>query len=348
MFRSRSMRTGFALPAVLAVTGMVTLIFLVAITALYSLQAEAASARERVRFLQRAMTAEATLAYMMATEPFRGSLILTGAPRNQDDITGPALNGPVQSGLPVAEVYLDGRPYLMGGDAPMVISLQDAAGLVNLARSGPEVHRRFAAMAGLPPSTAQAVYPRYVDYVDPDDLRTLNGAERRDYGAAGGPADRFMLRPSEWLALLGVRDGIDPRKWAQVRHAMIVEPTMLTFNVNTAPSAALQAMFDIGPAQAESAIRRRQVTPFASLEEFLQTVGSTYVPEPERIYTYPGGRVIYDIRDGRSAWTYRGMIVLNPGGVVQPLWIKQTELMEAPRRAAADTTNATRFPYAPY
>lgn len=348
MARFKPSRPGFALPAVLAVTGMVTLVFLVAITALASLQAEARSARERVRFLQRAMTAEASLAYMMATEPFRASVILAGAPRNMDDTFGLNLATPVESGVPVSEIRLDGRPYLMDQDGPMVVRLQDAAGLVNLARTTPDVHQRLATLAGLPPSTAQAAYARYVDYVDPDDLRTLNGAERRDYGAAGGPPDRHMLRPSEWLSLLGVRDGVDPRKWNDVRHAFIVEPEMITYNVNTAPAIALQAVFDISAGQAESAIRRREVTPFASLEEFLQTVGSTFVSDPMRLYTYPGGRVIYEIRDGRSAWTYRGMIVLTPGGVVQPLWITQTELMEAPRRAAADTTNATRFPYTPY
>lgn len=70
--RSRARRrSGFALPAVLAVTGVVTLIFLVAITALASLSAEAASARARVRFLQRAMSAEAALSFMAATEPTR-------------------------------------------------------------------------------------------------------------------------------------------------------------------------------------------------------------------------------------------------------------------------------------
>ena len=71
MIRSRASRprAGFALPAVLAVTGVVTLIFLVAMTALSSLTAEAASARARVRFMTRAMTAEAMMVYMAATEP---------------------------------------------------------------------------------------------------------------------------------------------------------------------------------------------------------------------------------------------------------------------------------------
>ena len=345
---SEPRRTGFALPAVLAVTGVVTIIFLVAITALSSLQAEAASARSRVRFLQRAMTAEATLAYMLSTEPFRTNAILTGAPRNANEIAGPSMTDPIVSGLPTAEVRLDGRPYLMDLQGPLTVSVQDASGLINLARTAEPVHRRLAARLGLPPATAQAAFPLYLDYIDPDDLRTLNGAERRDYGAAGGPADRPMLRPSEWLALKGVRDGIDARRWNAVRSAVVIEPAMTAFNVNTAPAAALEVMFDIGPAQAESAIRRRETAPFQSLEEFLQTVGSTYVDDPERLYVFPGGRIVYEIRDGRSAWTWRGMIVLTPGGLVQPLWIKQTELMEAPRRAAADTTNATRFPYAPY
>lgn len=340
-------RSGFALPAVLAVTGVVTIVFLVAITALSSLQGEARSARDRVRFLQRALTAEATLGYMMSTEPFRSNAVLTGAPRNVDEMMGPALNAPVASGLPVAEVRLDGRPYLMDVQGPMTVAVQDASGLINLARTPEPVHRRLAERVGLRPEIARAALPLYSDYVDPDDLRSLNGAERRDYGARGGPADRPMLRPAEWLQLLSVREGVNPRLWAEVRPSVVIEPTMTTYNVNIAPAASLEVMFDIGREQAQSAIRRREVTPFASLEEFLQTVGSTYVADPERMYVYPGGRVLFDIRDARSAWTYRGMIVLTPGGLVQPLWIKQTELMEAPRRAAADTTNATRFPYAP-
>lgn len=340
-------RGGFALPAVLAVTGVVTIVFLVAITALSSLQAEARSARDRVRFMQRALTAEAALSYMMSTEPFRTNAVAIGAPRNADEMFGPAAGEAVSSGLPTAEVQLDGRPYLMDLQGPMTVSVQDASGLINLARTTEPVHRRLAARVGLSPEIAQAAQPLYVDYVDPDDLRTLNGAERRDYGARGGPADRPMLRSTEWLELLGVREAVNPRLWAEVRPAVIVEPFMTAYNVNTAPGVSLEVMFDISREQAQGAIRRREVTPFSSLEEFLQTVGSTYVGEPERMYIFPGGRVLFDIRDGRSAWTYRGMIVLTPNGLVQPLWIKQTELMEAPGRAAADTTNATRFPYAP-
>lgn len=345
-FRHR-LRTGFALPAVLTVTGVVTIIFLAAITALASLQAEAASARNRVRFLQRALTAETDLAYLLATEPFRPRSLMVGAARNVDDIVAPAMSAPTASGLPEADIWLDGRPYLMDLDGPLVVSLQDAAGLVNLARTPAEVHVRVAQRAGLSATQAQSVLARYLDYTDPDDLRGVNGAERGEYGAAGGPANRALLRPAEWLSILGVRPAVDARRWAEVRPMLIDEPSMVAINVNTAPSAALQLMFGISAAQAESAIRRRETTPFLSLEEFLQAVGSTYPEAMERTYTYPGGRIVYEIRDGRSAWTYRGMIVLTPGALAQPLWIKQTELLEAPRRAAADTTNATRLPYAP-
>jgi hypothetical protein len=53
---------------VLAVTGVVTLIFLVAMTALASLTAEAASARARVRFIARALTAEAMMTFPQREE----------------------------------------------------------------------------------------------------------------------------------------------------------------------------------------------------------------------------------------------------------------------------------------
>ena len=87
MISDRRTRDGFALPATLAVLGVVTLIFLVAITALASLTAEARSARDRVRFLQQAMTAEATLAYLASTEPLRPQGFAVGAGRILDEFS---------------------------------------------------------------------------------------------------------------------------------------------------------------------------------------------------------------------------------------------------------------------
>ena len=108
--RSERRRIGFALPAVLAVTGVVTIIFLVAMTALYSLTSEAASARARVRFLQQAMSAEAALSYMVATEPLSARGVSVGSGRQQFDSLDDADEGggQIASGQAPAEVRLDG------------------------------------------------------------------------------------------------------------------------------------------------------------------------------------------------------------------------------------------------
>ena len=127
--RGFEIRRGFTLPAVLGVTGVVTLIFIVAMTALASLAAEAASARARIGFLQRALTAEATLGYMVTTQPFSRQGIAVGGQRVETEFDI-GLDG---LGLPANPVILDGRSYVMDSAGDLDVSLRDEAGMINLA-----------------------------------------------------------------------------------------------------------------------------------------------------------------------------------------------------------------------
>lgn len=344
--RATRMRRGFALPAVLAVTGVVTLVFLVAITALVSLTAEAASARSRVRFLQRAFTAEATIAYLAATEPLSPQAFAVGSPRSFGDFRSEDPGSIQTSGSAVSIVNLDGRPYLIEINGALEIRLQDQAGLINLAALDDLQSQRLAARAGASPAFAREMRPRYLDYIDGDSLSLPDGAEQPQYGP-GAPPNRPLRTANEWLSILGVRAAIDPKRWRSVRNDLAYDQTLMSLNVNTATSGTLQVLFGISEQQAEAAIRAREDAPFLSLEDFAAASGAPTPADAERIYTYPSGRVIYTIRDSRSAWTYRARLTLTPTGLEQPLWIDQTELTEAPRRAVADTSNATRFPYAP-
>lgn len=346
MISDRKRRAGFALPATLAVLGVVTLIFLVAITALASLTAEARSARDRVRFLERALTAEATLSYMAATEPIRPFGLAIGAPRLIEDL-GPGLTPPpVSSGLEEAEVRLDGRPYLMDVGGPIAVSLQDQAGLINLAALDDLSWARLLTQGGVEGREAQRLVARYRDYVDPDDLRQIDGAEASDYGPDAGPANRQMLRPAEWLSVLGARQAMSPQAWMALRDDLAVDPTSVAINVNTATPRALRVLFDLSEAQAQAAVRARADAPFYSLSDLAAATGAPVVDILERVYVYPSGRLRFIIRDTRSAWTYRGRLTVDPSGLEQPIWIDQTELSEAPRRARADITDAVRLPYA--
>ncbi|HEY1074019.1 general secretion pathway protein GspK [Brevundimonas sp.] len=338
-------RDGFALPAVLAVTGVVTLIFLVAITALASLTAEAASARARVRFLQRALSAEASLSYMAATEPMRAYGFAVNDVRGFMDL-GQTEPPPNLSGATVEPVRLDGRAYLMDVDGPLVVRMRDQAGMINMAMLYGQPYERLMERIGVDAGLRQEMIARYQDYVDTDDLKQPNGAERRDY-PDGGPANRRLMRPAEWLSILGAREAVEKRSWRELRDDLAADPMSAAINVNTASPAVLGILFGLSEDQAQALIRAREQAPLMSATDIADVTGMPFGEDFERIYTYPAGVTVITIRDTRSAWTYRARLSLTPSGLEQPLWIDQTELTEAPRRAVADTSDATRLPYAP-
>lgn len=336
-------REGFALPAVLTVAGVVTLIFLVAITALASLTAEAASARARIRFLQNALTAEANLSLLASTEPIRSSAIAVGAPRILDVFSGAEGDA---SSLAPAVIRLDGHPYSLNLTGQVVMKVQDQAGLINIAALTEEQHTRLMQNIGVQNSDIPLLRMRYFDYIDADDLRRFDGAEQRDY-VDTAPANRPLKTVSEWLSILGARQSVDAAKWRRLRSSIVVDHTILSPNINTATKETLQILFGASDEQSVSAIKARSDSAFTSFSDFLAASGVNYIPDDERSYVFPSGRMIFTIQDTRSAWTYRGRLILTPGGLEQPFWIDQTEMTEAPRRAVADTSNATRFPYAP-
>ena len=344
-YRRRSRRDGFALPAVLAVTGVVTLIFLVAITALASLSAEANSARARVRFLQRALTAEAELSFMAATEPLRANGLSVNDLRAFNEY-GETLPQTSPSGLPVELVRLDNRPYLMDIDGALVVRLQDQAGMINLPRLQGVPLSRLMERLGVEVSLRDTLAARYQDYFDLDDLRQPNGAERRDY-VAGAPPNRPLLRPSEWLSVLGMRDAVERRRWTAMKDKLASDPISSAININTASPETLAILFDLTADQAAAVLREREIAPLLSINALETATGAQPAWDYEQVYTFPSSSTILTIRDTRSAWTYRARLSLTPSGLEQPLWIDQTELTEAPRRAVADTSDATRLPYTP-
>lgn len=341
-------RAGFALPAVLAVTGVVTLIFLVAITALASLNGEARSARERVRFLESALSAEALVQYLAATEPLTGQALSPGAPRmlSFDDDTSSSV---APSAGQVTPVYLDGRPYQMNteGSTPhsVVASLRDQAGMINLARLDDDQFGRLGNVAGMSPQLSRNLRALFADYTDEDDLETLGGAERSQYRGKG-PADRFLIRPSEFLSILGVRQSADPRRWRGLRDDLAVDGRYAAINVNTASARTLQVLFGVTDQQAQAALRARDRAPFLSMDDFIAASGVNVPNDGESIFTFPAGRIVYTLTDTRSAWRYRARLILTPTASEQPFWVDQTEMTEGSRSAMAGV-DAIRFPYTP-
>lgn len=336
-------RVGFALPAVLTVTGVVTLIFVVAITAFASLTSEASASRARVRFTERALTVEATVTFLAATEPFTARAIAIGSPRNYDDRFDAETSAFV-SGIDPAEVLLDGTAYTAELRGPLKIVLRDQAGMINL----PQLNSRQLASLGdrlaIDRTMLDELAPRLSDYTDTNDLDRPDGAERDAYGNER-IANRPLLTTGEFLSVLGFRTAIDPRLWRTLYDDLATDRAQGGYNVNTASPAALQVLFDLTEEQAERAINARDRAVFFSLSALGAATGTPLADDGETLYTFPSGRVVFTFSDGQSAWTYRGRLSITPYHPEQPVWIDQLTIRESPQRAVSNTTNATAFPY---
>jgi len=339
---------GFVLPTVLVVTSVVTLIFLVAITAMASLTREAGLARARIAFTQQAMTAEARLAYLGTTERIGPASLMIDAPLppGEFDTLTAEQQAAFEAGMANAtELRLDGRPYRYSSSA--VIRLQDQAGMVNLSRLQPNPMRRLLARLGVSAASARSLEAALTDYSDPDDLRTQNGAERSEYPAdSDGPPNRPLRSVDEFLSVLGAREAIPMPVWRALRSSLAADPVSFQVNINTADLEALQILFGMTESQAQAAIRARETTPFYSLDQAVADTGAILDTDPEAGSVYPSGRIIYTMQDSLSRWTYTGRLTLTPTNVERPFWIDRTEFSET-RRAGLDPLDAPEFPSAP-
>jgi len=123
------------------------------------------------------------------------------------------------------------------------VRVQDSSSLVSLVGSDVEVLKRLAAVLGAKPETVSTLADSFSDWIDPDDLSRLNGAESSYYrfeGKAYGPRN-FPLQYKDELALIR---GMDAELYAKMAPYLTVLPS-LGFNPNAADDATLMAYLDI-------------------------------------------------------------------------------------------------------
>lgn len=328
--------SGFALPAVLVVVGMLALVFLVAVSALDTLARQTAQAKRAVAFEQAALSLEARTAFLAATEPLAEDAVRIGAPRSESR----SASGLQNRG--VTPLQLDGRSYRAGR---LQLSLQDAAGQINLDQLAPEARSRLAAALGVKPDQRAALLDRLADDMDPDDLKRIQGAEAADYLAAGlpPPRNRPFVSPAEALGVLGWRELVPRPAWTALADQITADPFSGDINVNTASPLALQVLLGLRPDQAQNVLVARRQAPFLSMADLTRITGSVAY-DVERPYTRPNGRFALKVADPRAGLVYRARIVLTPDALERPLWIEERSLAPAVAERTPLPADAPVFP----
>jgi type II secretory pathway component PulK len=169
---------------------------------------------------------------------------------------------------PGGALVLDNRPYRLNDKTR--IRVQDERGLLNLNLADERMLRRFLTIMGVPTERQGRLMDTLADYIDMDDLRRLNGAERQEYAAAGlpPPANSYLLTRDELGRVLGWRELLaqleakgQPGAAARFM-GNFSALRILGVNVNTAPRAVLAALPGIDPAKVGSLIDQRRIQPF--------------------------------------------------------------------------------------
>jgi type II secretory pathway component PulK len=324
-------KQGFALPAVLAVTAIVTLVFLVAILALDSLLDQTRRAVEQSRLEIQALSLEAHAAYAIAV----------GAPT----ATGVDVPGLDRRADP--RLMADGRPYQASNASDLRLSVQDEAGLVNLDTLPQTATGRLVEALGVPPDQRAALVDRFSDYLDIDDLPRVNGAETAAYRDRGlPPPPNGPLRDiDQALGVLGWKDVVPRERWRAVRDDLTTDPTSTTLNINTATPGALRVLFGFSDAQVASLMERRGAAPFTGLEDLGRAAGVRLSGDAERVYGFPNGRFALKITVPGTGLTYRSRIVLTPRDRERPVWIENRTLSMTPTEGKAQQlANAPLLP----
>lgn len=180
-----------------------------------------------------------------------------------------------------AAVRVDGQVYRL--PSGVLVSVQDARGLISVAALNPPLLHSFLLQQGVPDAAIPPLIDALADYGDNDDLRRINGAEAPDYAAAGLPPPRndWPLSPYELRLVAG---------WAQYPQLWQRAGDFFTawrgsdLNPNTAPPQVLAALPGATPAGVQALIERRRLQPFSSAAEVAAVCGIVLGAEHDTFY----------------------------------------------------------------
>lgn len=295
MRRTRAHSRGYALLLVLFSVAMLT-------GALMALSARRHAERENVRMLQKAFEERLSTGRDLA-HVLHALAVSVPGPVGWTDSRGETLRA-------------DGRPYRM--PSGLLVSVQDERGLFSLASADKRGILGLLVGVGLELNEAQALTDTLVDYIDTDDLRSLNGAELQDYREAGlaPPRNDWLLSTDELAQVMGWHAKPELRR--RLAPWLTQAPTGAV-NPNTAPAGLIHALWSRAPEQGRNLfLSQREQLPFLTAASMARVIGAPV--NEDRFIFRVGERLRIVLRRPGSAWGFQYNVSFNPQGRHSP-WL---------------------------
>ena len=188
--------------------------------------------------------------------------------------------------------------------------LQDARGLINLNFGSRDDLYAVLGLFGVPAEDRGPLIDKLQDYIDPDSLTRLNGAEAPQYEQAGmdPPANASLRSPWEvrrildWGRLKGIAE--ENSKWAMFTSTEPVNG----FNVNTAPRELLSLMPWMTQQAVDNVVQWRAAQPITSSWQFGWLTGIRMPEGPGSFSGFPSQAVILTLT--KKDWPLERRIAL--------------------------------------
>lgn len=290
---------GFVLPIVAVAIAVFALSVLTLTATVDDAATRVHRLKEDAAFARRAVTAEARAAFLLATEPLRPGGIAVGGDR-----AAPIDSPPDSRDRRVQTVRLDGRWYATTVEGrTLLVSLQDSAGLMNVNAADPARLARLIEAAGVDPAVALPAAATLADFVDGDDVRRPQGAERAEYarGGAAVPADAPLLDVRQVHDVLDWDARVGPAQMRAFQRWAFAGEAEDGLNVNTAPAPVLAAAFGADTSRALQIVRRREAQNIQSSDDLAALIGGGLQIDGQDFATAPGRVIQLRVREAGTA-----------------------------------------------
>jgi general secretion pathway protein K len=214
-------------------------------------------------------------------------------------------------------IALDNRPYLGAGNTE--VRLQDARGLLNLNQTPDDRLLRFLGLLGVPAERRTQLIDTLRDYIDPDKLERINGAEAPQYLARGlpPPTNNNLLTPMEAKRIIGWRD--TPALWQDSKFInLTTTATAIGLNPNTAPPEVLSTLPGITDDMVKSLVLLREQSPFMHIGQFAALSGIEETLLDMQIIVMPADTIRITLLAPGLSWGIQYSLSLTPNNEQSP------------------------------
>lgn len=307
---------------------------------------EARLLRQRVSEETALIDAKAGLLFAFLVQPLSGRGLEVAASLEGLRLSAQlAMSQPFNTGAVGRDfLALDDRPYRFG--ERLELRVQDARGLVNLNLATRNEVMRLLSRLGVAQDKLDPLVAKLQDFLDPDNLTRLNGAERDDYVRDGLPPPTNGLLRTVWEArrVLGWRS--EPELWSKGKLTEVaITSSIVGYNLNTAPALVLEVAAGMTAESAAKAVEFRRGTPLVSQDSLLGFGAPLVIADPLRFIPFPADafRVTFTFRP--SGRRVQMLFQLTPTSLEAPWRIDyQLELASIAENGGPSSDPIPEFP----